>query len=151
MLYFALFLKSPYLLFLGGIISHGQEMSLIMKIKSIRNIFMFITLYLNIHPVFDKHTHGCYWRANFFYYVWIIISQISTFLSKIQAYHLKKYVVTWFHILIWIIFYIFFVTHLDYILFLIVCDDFLIIFEYGNILEYTVSWFPGESTKMQTR
>ena len=104
MLYFALFLKSPYLLFLGGIVSHGQEMSLIMKIKSIRNICMFITLYLNIHPVFDKHTHGCYWRANFFYYVWIIISQISTFLSKIQSYHLKKYVVTWFHILIWIIF-----------------------------------------------
>ena len=54
----------------------------------------------------------CLWvssiRQFMFHHVLINVSQISTFWSEIQAYHITRYTITCFYILIRIIFYIFY-------------------------------------------
>ena len=89
-------------------------------------IIAFITLYLNIYHVINKAwprvstTRQFYFtQKNCFLYYQIHISQIYTIRMQIRAYHMKRYVT------ICSYFPCFFVTYLDYIIFLLVCGNFL--------------------------
>ena len=86
----------------------------------------FIPLYLNIYHVINKAwprvstTRQFYFtQKNCFLYYQIHISQIYTIRMQIRAYHMKRYVT------ICSYFPFFFVTYLAYIIFLLVCGNFL--------------------------
>ena len=84
-----------------------------------------IPLYHNIYPMHNNHAHTYHLQYSVYScYVLILISKISPFRLEIHTYRLRKNMTTFFHTLI--IYNIFLVAYFVYILFLLVCDNFLL-------------------------
>ena len=101
-------------------------------------IFSYLNIYIwlkNTACVYQQQEGFILHDSFAFLYFWINISKIyiiSTIRTKIWAYYLKQFVTTCFQIQVRIILFLFLVTYLAFILFLLVCGNFSLTLKTGR-------------------